>query len=124
MKLKPDTCFGLVSGAHTYFLAADSPQEAKAWVKALRSMWMHCFKHTLRGTDAKDLVGLLKEGVQIRHGGSRGHKPDHLLTAASLCYIGSWVLWDQEACMPVFPRCSCLTNCMQAFPHLPFCTGA
>lgn len=27
VKLKPNTCFGLVAGAHTYFLAADTPEE-------------------------------------------------------------------------------------------------
>ena len=27
VKLKPDTCFGIVSGAHTYFLAADTAEE-------------------------------------------------------------------------------------------------
>ena len=54
VKLKPNTCFGIVSGAHTYFLAADTPEEARRWVKALRSTWVHCFKHTLRGTDHID----------------------------------------------------------------------
>ena len=27
VKLKPSTCFGIVSGAHTYFLAADTSEE-------------------------------------------------------------------------------------------------
>ncbi len=27
IKLKPNTCFGMVSGSHTYFLAADTPEE-------------------------------------------------------------------------------------------------
>lgn len=27
VKLLPDTCFGIVSGSHTYFLAAESPKE-------------------------------------------------------------------------------------------------
>ncbi|KAG1662011.1 hypothetical protein FOA52_009500 [Chlamydomonas sp. UWO 241] len=51
VKLTPNTCFGLVSGAHTYFLAADTPEEARRWVKALRATWEHCYTHTLRGTD-------------------------------------------------------------------------
>eukprot|EP00798_Chlamydomonas_sp_ICE-L_P013676 gene13676-19564_t len=51
VKLKPSTCFGIVSGAHTYYLAAESPEEARAWVKALRKTWSHCYEHTLRGTD-------------------------------------------------------------------------
>jgi hypothetical protein len=29
VKLKPNTCFGIVSGAHTYFLAADTPEEVR-----------------------------------------------------------------------------------------------
>lgn len=29
IKLKPNTCFGLVSGSHTYFLAADTPEEVR-----------------------------------------------------------------------------------------------
>jgi hypothetical protein len=27
VQLQPDTCFGMVSGAHTYFMAADTPKE-------------------------------------------------------------------------------------------------
>eukprot|EP00955_Chlamydomonas_euryale_P109816 365958-Chlamydomonas_euryale.AAC.4 len=140
VKLTPNTCFGLVSGSHTYFLAADTPEEvrwrgvrccvwlcprhsvqqpcedqcavgpcvavslvpaggrsracgffgrsgrsvpalrrflreylqthplspdlflpssplpamaqARRWVKALRQVWLHCFRHTLRGADS------------------------------------------------------------------------
>ncbi|MEW5311146.1 MAG: hypothetical protein WDW38_002885 [Sanguina aurantia] len=48
--LEPGSVFGVVAGAHTYFLAAESPKEAAAWVKVLRDTWIHCFKHSLRGT--------------------------------------------------------------------------
>lgn len=106
VKLEPDTVFGLVSGSHTVFMAAESPDEvrgewntnricvtlvidanhtellvpashkgstasitsfscdpcsfalqARAWVRAIHEAWVHCFKHTLRGTDVKDQVG-------------------------------------------------------------------
>lgn len=31
VKLKPNTCFGLVSGRHTFFLASDTPEEVRGW---------------------------------------------------------------------------------------------
>lgn len=33
VKLKANTCFGVVSGAHTYFLAADTPEEVSERVR-------------------------------------------------------------------------------------------
>ncbi|KAF5839075.1 Lipase/lipooxygenase [Dunaliella salina] len=56
VKLEPNTVFGLVSGSHTIYFAAGTPDEARAWVRAIHEAWVHCFKHTLRGTDTKDQV--------------------------------------------------------------------
>lgn len=30
--------------------------QARLWVRALRDTWLHCFKHTLRGTDGKGAI--------------------------------------------------------------------
>ena len=35
VNLKANTCFGVVSGAHTYFLAADTPEEVRVRVHPL-----------------------------------------------------------------------------------------
>ncbi|KAG2432966.1 hypothetical protein HXX76_008694 [Chlamydomonas incerta] len=56
--LEKSSVIGLVSGSHTYFLAAGSHEEAKIWLKMLRETWYHCFKHTLRASNVRDNQGL------------------------------------------------------------------
>ena len=41
--LQPDSCLPL-----------PCPSQARCWVKALRSTWVHCYQHTLRGTSTID----------------------------------------------------------------------
>lgn len=50
--------------------------QAMAWVKALRQTWMHCFKHTLRGTDPDGAV----------HGMSRLMAQNELLRQSLLAH--------------------------------------
>ncbi|KAG2501257.1 hypothetical protein HYH03_001064 [Edaphochlamys debaryana] len=56
--LEKSSVIGLVSGSHTYFLAATSHEEARVWLKVLRETWYHCYKHTLRASNIRGQGGL------------------------------------------------------------------
>ncbi|GIL93966.1 hypothetical protein Vretimale_245 [Volvox reticuliferus] len=58
LTLGKSSVIGLVSGSHTYFLAASSHEEAMIWLKVLRETWYHCFKHTLRASNLRSQQGL------------------------------------------------------------------
>ncbi|GLC54185.1 hypothetical protein PLESTB_000832700 [Pleodorina starrii] len=72
LTLDKSSVIGLVSGSHTYFLAASSHEEALLWLKVLRETWYHCFKHTLRASNLRSQQGLhltsrvMAENVALR----------------------------------------------------------
>lgn len=40
--------FAITSGTHTHFFAADSDEDAQAWVSEIQQAWRHCVLHPER----------------------------------------------------------------------------
>ena len=50
--------FSVTCGSHTFFLAAEGPEEAREWTRALREAWERCALHAIRGGAAEGAAAL------------------------------------------------------------------